>query len=206
MQKMRQFAPKRLIVALMLTDRDVRGPESPIVEPMALLFEGFPHLLDPAALKPGRWFATSYRYEPRVCVMTEVSEDSSPIVLAFSQNRPECVDFSPILLRDLQERLLSLDYDIVFAPAGPGGRAPLPLPSRRAKPHGALLQLPGGDYGIGVSGRNGGFTAVSLSTGRVVEVHYLAFDHWSLTLRRGAMELCLGAYESEARRAARAAG
>jgi hypothetical protein len=173
---------------------------------MALLFEGFPRKLAPASLKPGRWFATSHKYEAKVCVMTDASDGDNPIVLAFGQYRAQHLDFTPVLLKDLTETLLTIDCDIVFAPAGPAGRLALPLPSRRTSPHGALLQLSGGEFGIGVGGPGGGFTAVSLVSGQVAPAYDLAFDHWSLTLRRGAMEMTLGAYETDARRSARMTG
>jgi hypothetical protein len=173
---------------------------------MALLFEGFPRKLAPASLKPGRWFATSHKYEAKVCVMTDAVDGETPIVLVFGQYRAQHLEFQPVLLKDLTETLLTVDCDIVFAPAGPAGRLALPMPSRRTSPQGALLQLHGGEYGIGVSGPGGGFTAVSLVSGQVVEAYDLAFDHWSLTLRRGAVEMVLGIYETDARRAARLTG
>lgn len=172
---------------------------------MALVFEGFPRLLEPSSLKPGRWFATSFKGETRVCVMTDAAEDRIPIALAFGQHRAQHIEFEPVLLRDFTETLLTLDCDIVFAPAGPAGRLPLPLPSKRKAPHGALLHLAGGEFGIGVAGRGGRFTAVSLTSGHIAERFDLAFDHWSLTLRRGALETVMGVYEPEARRLARAA-
>lgn len=173
---------------------------------MALLFEGFPRLLDPSALRPGRWFATSYKLETRVCVMTDAAEDGVPIALAFGQHKAQHIEFEPVLVRDLTETLLTLDCDIVFAPTGPPGTLPLPLPSRRKSPHGALLHLTGGEFGIGIAARGGRFTAVSLSSGHIAERYDLAFDTWSLTLRRGALETVMGVYEPEGRRLARAAG
>lgn len=173
---------------------------------MALVFEGFPRLLEPSALKPGRWFATSYKLETRVCVMTDAAEDGVPIVLAFGQHKAQHVEFEPVLLKDLTETLLTLDCDIVFAPAGPAGRMALPVPSKRKSPHGALLHLTGGEFGIGIAARGGRFTAVSLASGHIAERYDLAFDSWSLTLRRGTLETLMGVYEPETRRLARLAG
>ncbi len=62
---------------------------------MAVNFEGFPRLVDRAALRPGRWFVAAEGVRPIICFSTdEGGEDDERLMLTFSCTRPETIDFA----------------------------------------------------------------------------------------------------------------
>lgn len=162
---------------------------------MPVYFEGFPRIVEREAIKPGRWFIAAEGARPLVCFSTEEGgEAGERLILTFSTTRPETLDFATAALKSLTGPLATLEHDVVFAPGLAGHSPQLTAPIRRPFRPGALLRLKSGDLGLGFAGAAGGLTAVSLSTGLRAEGYDLVFDRWTLSLRRGAVELLVGAY------------
>jgi hypothetical protein len=162
---------------------------------MPVSFEGFPRVVDREAMKPGRWFVAAEGARPLVCFSTEEGgEGGERLVLTFGSTRPETLDFAPTPLKSLVGPLATLEHEVVFAPGLAGHSPQLTAPLRRPFRPGALLRMKSGDLGLGFAGPGGGLTAVSLSSGLRNEGYDLVFDRWTLSLRRGASELLIGAY------------
>jgi hypothetical protein len=162
---------------------------------MPVSFEGFPRVIDREAMKPGRWFVAADGARPLICFSTEEGgEGGERLVLTFGTTRPETLDFAPATLKSLVGPLATLEHEVVFAPGLAGLSPQLTAPLRRPFRPGALLRLKSGDLGLGFAGVGGGLTAVSLLSGLRSEGYDLVFDRWTLSLRRGASELLIGAY------------
>jgi hypothetical protein len=161
---------------------------------MPVYFEGFPRVVERAALKPGRWFVAADGARPLICFSTEEGEGDERLVLTFGVTRPEVLDFAPAPLKDLTGPLATLEHELVFAPGLAGQSPQLTAPLRRPFRAGALLRMRSGDLGLGFAGATGGLTAVSLTTGLRVEGYDLVFDRWTLSLRRAGAELLVGAF------------
>jgi hypothetical protein len=116
---------------------------------MAILFEGFPRVLDRTALKPGRWFLASAQRSPIVCFSTEILQDEKPIVFTFRVTKPDVLEFAPCFLEEIPGALTTVEDDLVFSPGdAAAGKLQLASPARRALPSGALLRLRNGDLGL----------------------------------------------------------
>ena len=99
---------------------------------MAVSFEGFPRVVDRAALRPGRWFVAGEGVRPVICFSTEEGEEDERLVLTFSNARPEALDFAPVLLKTLTGPLATLEHDLVFVPGLPTQGPQLAAPVRRS--------------------------------------------------------------------------
>jgi len=162
---------------------------------MPVVFEGFPRVVERAALKPGRWFVAAEGSRPLICFSTdEGGEGDDRLILTFGTTRPEALDFAPAPLKSLNGPLATLEHEVVFAPGLAGHSPQLTAPVRRPFRPGALLRLKNGDLGLGFAGEGGGLIAVSLSTGLRADGYDLVFDRWTLSLRRYQSELLVGAY------------
>jgi hypothetical protein len=162
---------------------------------MPVYFEGFPRVVERDAIKPGRWFVAAEGARPLVCFSTEEGgEAGERLILTFGSTRPETLDFATTTLKSLTGPLATLEHEVLFAPGLAGHSPQLTAPIRRPFRPGALLRLKSGDLGLGFAGAGGGLTAVSLSSGLRAEGYDLVFDRWTLSLRRGATELLIGAY------------
>ena len=161
---------------------------------MPVSFEGFPRVVDREAMKPGRWFVAADGARPLICFSTEEGEGGERMVLTFGTTRPETLDFAPTTLKSLIGPLATLEHDVVFAPGLAGHSPQLTAPVRRPFRPGALLRMKSGDLGLGFAAVGGGLIAVSLTSGLRNEGYDLVFDRWTLSLRRGAAELLIGAY------------
>ena len=162
---------------------------------MPVYFEGFPRVVERDAIKPGRWFVAAEGARPLVCFSTEEGGDAGErLILTFGSTRPETLDFATTTLKSLTGSLATLEHEMVFAPGLAGHSPQLTAPIRRPFRPGALLRLKSGDLGLGFANAGGGLTAVSLSSGLRAEGYDLVFDRWTLSLRRGAAELLIGAY------------
>jgi len=164
---------------------------------MAVYFEGFPRVLDPSALKPGRWFMAASQRAPLLCFSTDVELDGKRVVLTFKFGKAELVEFTPCYLDEITGPLTTVEDDLVFTPGESPDRVQLAAPARRAFPSGALLRLRNGDLGVGFVTRiSRGVTVISLATGLRGEGFDLVFDRWSLSLRRGAAHASLGHFKA----------
>ena len=162
---------------------------------MAVLFEGFPRVVDREALKPGRWFVAGEGARPLICFSTDEGEGAERLILTFGSARPETLDFAPAPLKSLTGPLATLEHEAVFTPGLAGQSPQLMAPVRRAFRPGALLRLKSGDLGVGFAAHAGGLlTIISLASGLRAEGFDMVFDRWSLTLRRGASELLVGSF------------
>ena len=162
---------------------------------MPVYFEGFPRVVERAALKPGRWFVAAEGARPLICFSTEEGgEGDERLILTFGSTRPEALDFAPAPLKSLTGPLGTLEHELVFAPGLAGVSPQLTAPVRRPFRAGALLRMKSGDLALGFAGAAGGLVAVSLTTGLRVEGYDLVFDRWTLSLRRGGAELLIGAF------------
>jgi hypothetical protein len=162
---------------------------------MPVTFEGFPRLVERETLKPGRWFvAAAEGVRPLICFSTDEGEAGERLILTFGTTRPETLDFAPAALQSLAGPLATLEHEVVFAPGLAGHSPQLSAPVRRPFRPGTLLRLRNGDLGLGFAGASGALTCVSLSSGQRAEGYDLVFDRWTLSLRRGANELLVGAY------------
>jgi hypothetical protein len=163
---------------------------------MPVYFEGFPRVVERAALKPGRWFVAAEGARPLICFSTEEGgEGDERLVLTFGTTRPEALDFAPTPLKSLIGPLATLEHELVFAPGLAGQSPQLTAPIRRPFRPGALLRMRSGDLALGFAGTGGGLVAVSLNTGLKVDGYDLVFDRWTLSLRRGGGgELLIGAF------------
>ncbi len=162
---------------------------------MPVYFEGFPRVVERAALKPGRWFVAAEGARPLICFSTEEGgEGDERLILTFGTTRPEALDFAPAPLKSLTGPLATLEHELVFAPGLAGHSPQLTAPIRRPFRPGALLRMRSGDLGLGFAGAGGALVAVSLSTGLRAEGYDLVFDRWTLSLRRGGGELLIGAF------------
>lgn len=161
---------------------------------MPVFFEGFPRIVERESLKPGRWFVAAEGARPLVCFSTEEGEGDERLILTFSSPRPETLEFAPTALKELAAPLASLEHEVVFAPGLAGHSPQLTAPVRRPFRPGALLRMRNGDLGLGLAAPRGGLLAISLSTGFRTEGYDLVFDRWTLSLRRGANELLVGAF------------
>jgi len=162
---------------------------------MAVSFEGFPRVVDRAAMRPGRWFVAGEGARPLICFSTEEGEDDERLVLTFGSTRPETLDFAPTTLKSLAGPLATLEHELVFAPGLAGNNPQLAAPVRRSFRSGALLRLRSGDLGIGFAAQNGGqLMVISLATGQRADGFDLVFDRWSLSIRRGTVERLIGSF------------
>ncbi|HEY1425277.1 MAG TPA: hypothetical protein VGF50_01270 [Caulobacteraceae bacterium] len=161
---------------------------------MPVYFEGFPRVVERAALKPGRWFVAAEGARPLICFSTDEGEDDERLILTFGTTRPEALDFAPAPLKSLTGPLATLEHELVFAPGLAGHSPQLTAPVRRPFRPGALLRMRSGDLGLGFAAAGGGLTAVSLTSGLRAEAYDLVFDRWTLSLRRSGTELLVGAF------------
>jgi len=162
---------------------------------MPVFFEGFPRVVERAALKPGRWFVAAEGARPLICFSTdEGGEADERLMLTFGTTRPETLDFAATPLKALTGPLATLEHEVVFAPGLAGHSPQLTAPVRRPFRPGTLLRMRNGDLGLGFAGQAGGLVAVSLATGLRTEGYDLVFDRWTLSLRRGGGELLVGAF------------
>jgi hypothetical protein len=161
---------------------------------MPVFFEGFPRIVDREALKPGRWFVAAEGARPLICFSTDEGEGGERIVLTFGTTRPETLDCAPALLKNLSGPLATLEHELVFAPGLAGQSPQLTAPIRRTFRAGSLLRLRNGDLGLAFAADGGSLVPISLSTGMRAEGIDLVFDRWTLSLRRGAHELLIGAF------------
>jgi hypothetical protein len=162
---------------------------------MPVYFEGFPRVIERAALKPGRWFVAAEGARPLICFSTEEGgEGDERLILTFGTTRPEALDFAPAPLKSLTGPLATLEHELVFAPGLAGHSPQLTAPVRRPFRPGALLRMRSGDLGLGFAGAAGGLVAVSLTTGLRADGYDLVFDRWTLSLRRAGGELLVGAF------------
>ena len=162
---------------------------------MAVSFEGFPRVVDRAAMRPGRWFVAGEGARPLICFSTEEGENEDRLILTFGSTRPETLDFATATLKSLSGPLATLEYELVFTPGLPGQNPQLAAPVRRSFRSGALLRLRSGDLGVGFAGQAGGqLMVISLATGHYAEGFDLVFDRWTMTLRRGGAERLIGAF------------
>ena len=161
---------------------------------MPVYFEGFPRVVDREALKPGRWFVAAEGARPLICFSTDEGEGADRVILTFGSTRPETLDCAPTLLKTLSGPLATLEHELVFAPGFAGHSPQLIAPVRRTYRAGSLLRLRNGDLGLAFAVEGGGLAMVSLSNGLRSEGVDLVFDRWTLSLRRGAQELLIGAF------------
>jgi hypothetical protein len=161
---------------------------------LAVVFEGFPRIVDREALRPGRWFVAAEGARPIICFATDEGEGPERLVLTFGSPRPEALDVGPTALKNLSGPLATLEHEVVFTPGLAGQSPQLVAPIRRAFRAGALLRLRSGDLGLGFAAAAGQLAIVSLATGLRSEGFELVFDRWSLSLRRGAAELLVGSF------------
>jgi len=162
---------------------------------MAVSFEGFPRLVDRAAMRPGRWFVAGEGARPLICFSTDEGEDDDRLVLTFGSTRPETLDFAATNLKALGGPLATLEHELVFAPGLAGQNPQLAAPVRRSFRSGALLRLRSGDLGIGFATHTGGqLMVISLATGHRADGFDLVFDRWSLSIRRGSVERLIGSF------------
>jgi len=162
---------------------------------MPVYFEGFPRVVERAALKPGRWFVAADGARPLICFSTEEGGDGDErLILTFGTTRPEVLDFAPAPLKEITGPLATLEHELVFAPGLAGQSPQLTAPIRRPFRPGALLRMRSGDLALGFAGATGGLAAVSLTTGLRIEGYDLVFDRWTLSLRRAGAELLVGAF------------
>jgi hypothetical protein len=162
---------------------------------MPVTFEGFPRVVERESLKPGRWFVAAEGARPLICFSTEEGgEGGDRLILTFTNARPEVLDFAAAPLKSLAGPLSTLEHEVVFAPGLAGHSPQLIAPVRRPFRPGTLLRMRNGDLGLGFAGPEGELVAVSMATGFRTEGYDLVFDRWTLTLRRGASELLVGAF------------
>jgi hypothetical protein len=161
---------------------------------MPVTFEGFPRVVERESLKPGRWFVAAEGARPLICFSTDEGEGADRMILTFSNARPEVLDFATAPLKSLTGPLSTLEHEVVFAPGLAGHSPQLIAPVRRPFRPGALLRMRNGDLGLGFAGAANELVAVSLATGFRTEGYDLVFDRWTLSLRRGASELLVGAF------------
>ncbi len=168
---------------------------------MSVSFEGFPRVLDPRALKPGRWFMSPTAQGPAVCLLTEVLVDDRALVLTFGLGKLDALEIRSARLQTLSGPLTSIEDDIVFTPGEDPLKLRLLAPAKRPFPNGALLRLSNGDMGIGFAETLGGeLLIISLASGLRVEGFELIFDRWALSLRRGGLEALVGHFKGPERR------
>ena len=161
---------------------------------MPVTFEGFPRIVDREKLKPGRWFVAAEGARPLICFSTDEGEGDDRVILTFGTTRPEVLDFAAGALKAIEGPLATLEHEVVIAPGLAGHSPQLAAPVRRPFRPGTLLRLRNGDLGVGFASAAGGLVAVSLSSGFRVDGYDLVFDRWTLSLRRGASELLVGAF------------
>jgi hypothetical protein len=161
---------------------------------MPVYFEGFPRIVDRDALKPGRWFVAAEGARPLICFSTDEGDGGERLILTFGTTRPETLDCSAARLKSLTGPLATLEHELVFAPGLAGHSPQLTAPLRRAFRAGSLLRLRNGDLGIAFAVDGGAHIVVSLASGLKSDGFDLVFDRWTLSLRRGASELLIGAF------------
>jgi len=163
---------------------------------MAVIFEGFPRILDRAALKPGRWFMTASNKGPLVCFVTDASVEAGQVVLTFRTGKIDSLEFTPTVMRDIVGAVTTIEDDLVFSPNEGAAKLRLLAPSRRPFPSGALLRLRSGEIGIGFGERLGGeLMIISLTSGERVDGYELVYERWSLSLRRAGVESLVGHFK-----------
>lgn len=174
---------------------------------MAVLFEGFPRVLERSALRPGRWFVAGEGLRSILCFATDVVEGEHPLVLTFAAGRPETLDIATVPMASLNGPFATVEDELVFAPGFGDDRPLLVAPTRRAFRPGALLRLKNGDLGMSFAAPASGERAiVSLASGLRTESYDLVFERWSLSVRRGGAHALIGVFRpaallSEERRA-----
>ncbi len=166
---------------------------------MPIRFEGFSRVLAPKGLKPGRWFMASSTFGPQLCMMTEIGGEANALVLMFGLGKVDAVDFRTNRLPNLDQPFTTVEDDVVFE-AGEGlEKLRLTAAGKKPFPSGSLLRLANGDMGLGFAERlKGDLFVVSLTSGSVCEGFELAFDRWSLSLRRGDRRALVGHFRGGA--------
>lgn len=161
---------------------------------MPVSFEGFPRVVDRESLKPGRWFVAAEGARPLIGFSTDEGDGGDRIIVTFGSTRPELLDCAPALLKTLTGPLATLEHELVFAPGLASQSPQVTAPVRRAFRSGSLLRLRNGDLGLAFAWEGAGVIAVSLTSGARADAFDLVFDRWTLSLRRGASELLIGAF------------
>ena len=157
---------------------------------MPVYFEGFPRVVERAALKPGRWFVAAEGARPLICFSTEEGgEGDERLVLTFGTTRPEALDFAPAPLKSLIGPLATLEHELVFAPGLAGHSPQLTAPVRRPFRPGALLAACAAATSASASPAPAAtWWRSRFATGLRVDGYDLVFDRWTLSLRRGGGE------------------
>jgi len=168
---------------------------------MSVYFEGFPRILDPRALKPGRWFMAPSPLGPIVCLLTEVVVEDKPVVLTFGLGKIDSLEVRSTRLPAITGPLTTIEDDLVFTPGEDAQKLRLLAATKRPFPNGALLRLSNGDMGMGFAETLGGdLMIISLASGMRVVGFDLIFDRWSLSLRRGPTVALVGHFKGPDRR------
>lgn len=166
---------------------------------MPVLFNGFPRLIDRRSLRPGRWFLSPGPSGSAVCMTTAIGLGPAARVISFTLGRLDHLEFRTHAVSALPSPLQTIEDDLVFTP-GDGERPKLAAAHRRPFLSGSLLRLSNGEMGVGFAEAVGGRVhLVSLQTGAEAEGYDLAFERWSLSIRRGGEEGLVGRFRGEPR-------
>src|SRR5439155_23394451 len=76
---------------------------------MAIIFEGFPRLLDRSSLRPGRWFLAAMQKSPIICFSTDVSVDDKSVALTFRLAKPEQIEFAPSFMDEISGAITTIE-------------------------------------------------------------------------------------------------
>jgi hypothetical protein len=160
---------------------------------MPVIFSGFPRLIEPKALKPGRWFMAGGAGGGQLCMLTAVGSDHLALVLMFALGKTDALEFRTARLASLTGPFSTVEDEMVFSPGEGGEKLRLHAAAKKPFPSGSLLRLSSGDMGVGFAEKlNGRLYVVSLSSGQECEGFDLVFERWSLAIRRGAHEALAG--------------
>lgn len=168
---------------------------------MPVLFSGFSRVIEPRALKPGRWFVAGTVHGTQLCMLTAIGAEHNSLVVMFGLGKLDQIDFRTQRMGALSGPFSTVEDEMTFVP-GEGAEKPrLHAALKKPFPSGSLLRLADGDMGVGFADSfNGKLIIVSLSTGLEREGFDLVFDRWSLTLRRNSHEALVGAFRGGLRR------
>jgi hypothetical protein len=166
---------------------------------MPVHFTAFPRVLAAKALKPGRWFMAAGSQGPLLCMLTAIGEEANGLVLTFALGRTDTVEFRTARLGSISPPITTVEDDVVFAPGEGAEKLRLIAGAKKPFPSGSLLRLSNGDMGIGFAEKlNGQLMIVSLTSGAACDGFDLAFDRWSLSLRRGDRQALVGYFKGGA--------
>jgi hypothetical protein len=166
---------------------------------MAIQFTGFPRVLTPKALKPGRWFMAGTSHGVQLCMLTALGGELNGLVLMFGMGRTDTIDFRTQRLPGLAGPLTTVEDEVLFEPGEGAEKLRLQAAVKKPFPSGSLLRLANGDMGVGFAEKlNGELVVVSLTSGLACEGFDLVFDRWSLSLRRGEHKALVGHFKGGA--------